>query len=223
MIPPLTLSNRYPEAVAYAWEAHSCHWRKETMIPYLAHLIAVSALVLEHGGSEDQAIAGLLHDAAEDQGGQPRLDDIRDRFGDIVADIVLECTDSLAEDATTKAAWWPRKVAYLEHLANAPADALLVSAADKLHNARSILGDYRVLGDELWTRFNPDAGRLGSLWYYGRLVEIFEARLGGIAPANHLVDELQRTVESIRSLARGLGHDVATEDITARALATREW
>lgn len=179
-----------------AREVHVDDLRKETAIPYLAHLMSVSALVLEHGGSEDQAIAALLHDAAEDHGGQPMIDEIRGRFGDSVADIVAACSDSLLVDSANKRAWWPRKVSYLDHLADAPIDALLVSVADKLHNARSILADYRTLGDELWGRFNDDAGRTGTLWYYTRLVEIYRSRLGG-TEFTQLIDELSRTVGAI--------------------------
>lgn len=209
--PAPNLSERFSEAMAFARGVHCTDVRKGTMIPYFAHLMSVSALVLEHGGSEDQAIAGLLHDAAEDHGGQSMIDTIRARFGDQVADIVAACTDSLAEDPNRKPAWWPRKVAYLDHLQTAHTNALLVSAADKLHNSRCILADYRLCGDELWARFNKDAGPIGSLWYYGRLTEIFSARLGGPSPAGQLVEELQRTVDAIRAHATVLDHDVHEE------------
>ncbi len=167
------LTGRFFDAMSFAGELHRLDVRKGTQIPYLSHLMSVSALVLEHGGTEDQAIAGLLHDAAEDHGGQVMLDEIRVRFGLGVADIVAACTDSLEEEDNVKQPWWPRKVAYVDHLKAATQEALLVSAADKLHNARCILADYRVMDDELWERFNKDAGRVGSLWYYGRLSEAF--------------------------------------------------
>ena len=201
------VSDRYLDALALTHQLHRGDTRKGGQTPYLAHLLSVSALVMEYGGTEDQAIAGLLHDAAEDHGGQPTIDAIRVRFGDHVADIVATCTDSLAEDPEQKPPWWPRKVAYLDHLESASPAALLVSAADKLHNSRSILADYRIHGDDLWDRFNKDAGRVGSLWYYGRLVEVFSARLDA-SPARQLAEELQRTVVAIREHATGLGNDV---------------
>ena len=170
------LTDRYTRAVDLARTLH-IETRKGTTIPYLAHLLSVSALVLEHGGTEDQAIAALLHDSAEDHGGHDRIDQIRAEFGEAVANIVHACSDSFTESKADKQPWWPRKVAYLRQVASEPLDALLVSAADKLHNARSILGDYRALDDELWTRFNKDAGRVGSLWYYTTLVEILGERL----------------------------------------------
>lgn len=207
--PGIELTERYTRAVDLARVLHT-ETRKGTTIPYLAHLLSVSALVLEHGGSEDQAIAALLHDAAEDHGGHVVLERIRSEFGDTVAEIVAACSDSLTEDATDKQPWWPRKVAYLEHVATEPLAALLVSAADKVHNARSILADYRSHGDELWSRFNKDAGRVGSLWYYTRLVEILEARLVD-PPADELVAELRRTVNAICDHASDLGHDVAAD------------
>jgi (p)ppGpp synthase/HD superfamily hydrolase len=195
------LTERYGAAVELARTLHAADVRKGTTTPYFAHLLSVSALVLEHGGSEDQAIAGLLHDAAEDHGGQATVDEIRTRFGDVVADIVAACSDSLTVDPTAKAPWWDRKVAYLDQLRHEPAPAVLVSAADKLHNARAILGDYRRIGDTLWKRFNPDAGMAGSLWYYTRLVEVLGERLAGRGPeAAALAAELAGTVRQLIDL-----------------------
>lgn len=211
------LTERYTRAVDLARTLHT-ETRKGTTIPYLAHLLSVSALVLEHGGSEDQAIAALLHDSAEDHGGHERIDQISDAFGETVASIVHACSDSLAHDKTDKPPWWPRKVAYLRQVASEPLDALLVSAADKLHNARSILRDYRAQDDELWGRFNKDAGRVGSLWYYTRLVEVLGERLVELAAAD-LVAELRRTVDAICAHARSLGHDVEAEQAEGRRLA----
>jgi (p)ppGpp synthase/HD superfamily hydrolase len=162
------LTNRYDDAFRYAHELHRAQVRKGTSIPYIAHLMAVSGLVIEHGGNEDQAIAGLLHDAAEDQGGAPTLDEIRRRFGDAVAAIVADCTDAWIEP---KPEWRARKEAYLAKLAMKPAPSLLVSLADKTHNAEAILFDYRVLRDPLWERFN--GGAEGTRWYYQSLVGIF--------------------------------------------------
>lgn len=165
--------------------------RKGTTIPYLSHLIAVSGIALEHGANEDEAIAALLHDAVEDQGGQPTLDMIRERFGAAVADIVDGCTDAFVDP---KPAWRPRKEAYLAHLASASPSVRLVSASDKLSNARSILTDLRHIGPDLWDRFT--GRRDGSLWYYRSLVQAFEAH--GRTP---LVDELDRTVQAIEAEA----------------------
>lgn len=185
------LTERYAEALQLAWKLHSTQVRKGTTIPDVSHLIAVSSLALEHGATEDEAIAALLHDAVEDAGGEPTLDMIRVRFGDAVADIVDGCTDASVEP---KPAWRPRKEAYLAHLADASPSVRLVSASDKLHNARSILFDLRVHGPALWSRFT--AGKHGSLWYYRSLVEAFASH--GRTP---LVDELDRTVTAIESMA----------------------
>jgi (p)ppGpp synthase/HD superfamily hydrolase len=148
------LTPRYDEAFRYAHELHRAQTRKGTSIPYISHLMIVSALVIENGRSEAQAIGGLLHDAAEDQGGTETLEEIRTRFGDPVAEIVSDCTDSWDEP---KPDWRPRKEAYLAKLPTKSPRSLLVSLADKTHNAEAILFDYRVLGDALWDRFNSGA------------------------------------------------------------------
>jgi (p)ppGpp synthase/HD superfamily hydrolase len=162
------LSKRFEDALVYATRLHARQTRNGTAIPYVSHLLAVASLVIEAGGDEDEAIAALLHDGPEDQGGLATLADIRDRFGPAVAEIVAACSDTFAEQ---KPAWQQRKRAYLEHLPEASPSARLVSCADKLHNARSILADYRQHGELLWDRFN--AGRDDILWYYGELVRIF--------------------------------------------------
>ncbi len=142
--------------------------RKGSDVPYVAHLLGVAALVLEDGGDEDQAIAALLHDAPEDQGGREILDEIRRRFGERVARIVDGCTDTYQ---SPKPPWRQRKEAYLSHLQDAPAEVLRVSLADKLHNARSILNDLYRSGDAVWERFT--GGKEGTLWYYRSLVQTF--------------------------------------------------
>lgn len=162
------LSERFREALGLAFELHKDQRRKGTDVPYLAHLLAVSAIVLEHGGGEDEAIAALLHDAAEDQGGRKTLERIRRRFGERVAAVVEGCTDAWEEP---KPPWRGRKEAYLAHLPGADARVRLVSCADKLHNARAILADYRRLGEGLWARFQ--GGREGTLWYYRALADAF--------------------------------------------------
>ncbi|MBS0561028.1 MAG: HD domain-containing protein, partial [Proteobacteria bacterium] len=143
------ITPRFAEAVAVAAELHDGQRRKGTAIPYLAHLLAVSAIVLEYGGDEDQAIAGLLHDVIEDCGAEHEAA-IRTRFGDRVASIVRGCTDA---DIQPKPPWQERKEAYLAHLGEAAVDVLLVSAADKLHNSRAIVSDVRAHGEVVFDRF----------------------------------------------------------------------
>ncbi len=213
---PVELTDRYTRGVDLARRLHAGEARKGSAIPYLAHLLSVSAIVLEHGGSEDQAIAALLHDTAEDHGGQARIDRIRTDFGDTVADIVAACSDSLVEDRAAKAPWWERKVGYIGNLGSESAEVALVSAADKLHNGRAILGDYRLLGDDVWSRFNPAAGRVGTLWYYTRLTEVLTDRLAGTSGAE-LAAELARTVGAIVALAEGHGHRPTDEIVRGRA------
>jgi GTP pyrophosphokinase len=187
----VVLGPRFAEALPYAAQVHRDQVRKGTGVPYVSHLLGVAGIVLEHGGNEDEAIAALLHDAVEDQGGAPRLREIRQRFGDTVAAIVEGCTDT---DEMPKPPWRPRKEAYIGHLASASPSVRLVSAADKLHNARTILADYRRFGDAVWDRFS--GGREGTLWYYGALVEAY--RPHGVTP---LVEELERVVGELMQIA----------------------
>ena len=192
------LTNRYEEALVYGHQVHKKQKRKGTQIPYISHLIGVSSLVLEANGSEDEAIGALLHDSIEDcpedyPGGVSQLrEEIRSKFGESVLAIVEHCTDA---DQTPKPPWRERKQAYINAIATKPDDALLVSCADKLHNSRAILLDYRMLGESLWERFN--AGR-ESLWYYRALVAAF--KVTGRIPES-LVSELDRTVKEIHALA----------------------
>jgi GTP pyrophosphokinase len=184
------LTERFSEALILAARLHAGQYRKGKSVPYLGHLLAVASLVLESGGNEDQAIAALLHDAIEDQGDKVSLEEIRQRFGDAVAEMVDGCTDARS---FPKAPWRERKEAYLAHLRGAPASERLVAAADKLHNAWTVLVDYRVQGEAVWDRFN--GGREGTLWYYRALVEAFQ--VSGPTP---LADELERVVSDIESL-----------------------
>jgi (p)ppGpp synthase/HD superfamily hydrolase len=140
--PAPQLTERFTKAVDYARTLHAADIRKGTAIPYLSHVLSVAALVLEHGGSEDHAIAALLHDLGEDHGGREQIEAIRAEFGDLVADIVEACSDDLPAAGEEKRAWRERKEAYIAHLRSASADAVLVSAADKLHNARALVADY---------------------------------------------------------------------------------
>jgi GTP pyrophosphokinase len=187
----VALSPRFDEALAWAAALHREQVRKGTGIPYVAHLMAVGSLALEHGASEDEAIAAVLHDAVEDQGGAATDEAIRRKFGPVVAEIVAGCTDT---DQTPKAPWRARKEAYVQRLATATPSVRLVSLCDKLHNARSILADYRAAGETVWTRFN--GGKEGTLWYYRSLADVFLS--GGRSP---LVDELARVVREIERLA----------------------
>ena len=187
------LSARFDEAILYAHEVHAAQPRKGTNVPYIGHLMGVSSIVLDYGGSEDEAIAALLHDAAEDQGGRARLDDIRRRFGDAVARIVEDCTDSWD---MPKRPWLERKRGYVEHARTLPPSSLRVAAADKVHNAYAILRDLRNVGDDVWERFNASADDI--LAYYQSLVRAYREAGGG-----RLVDELDRIV---RAIEREMGY-----------------
>src|SRR5205085_8652461 len=180
----MSLTPRFEEALIYATHLHASQSRKGSATPYIAHLLAVTALVLENGGNEDEAIAALLHDAVEDQGGAATREEIRRHFGDKIVEIVDGCTDA---DIIPKPPWRRNKEAFIARLSEAPASVRLVVAADKLHNARSVLGDYRVLGESLWRRFN--GGKDGTLWYYRAATDALQA-----ARTTPLIDELDRVV-----------------------------
>jgi (p)ppGpp synthase/HD superfamily hydrolase len=199
----MKLSPRYEAALVMATQLHATQMRKGSDIPYVSHLLGVSSLVIEYGGTEDQAIAGLLHDAVEDQGGVPTLDRIRDHFGPDVADIVDHCTDAYEEP---KPEWRLRKEQYISHVRTMPVSAALVSCADKLHNARSILSDLREVGDDLWDRFKGEKD--GTQWYYRALVDAFEEVFPG-----RLTEELRRTVEEIERLAPLAGPNSADDGL----------
>ena len=182
------LQERLNEAMAYALELHGTQVRKATSIPYISHLLSVCALVLEDGGTEDEAIAALLHDGPEDQGGQATLDEIRRRFGPEVAAMVVGLSDTLED---RKPPWRERKETYLDQLRREPESVLRISLADKLHNIRSIAVDHALFGDELWARFN--AGVDAQAWYYRTLLEIFEVRL----PGSRNLPEFRRLVREV--------------------------
>lgn len=187
----MNLSSRFDQALLYVAAIHREQIRKGTEIPYLAHLLGVASIALEYGANEDEAIGALLHDAAEDAGGLARIDDIRRRFGAAVAAIVEGCTDSVV---VPKPPWRKRKEDYLARLPSASPSVRLVSASDKLHNARAILGDYRRHGEALWSRFT--GGREGTLWYYRALADAF-----GAVEKSPLVEELRRVVSEIERLS----------------------
>lgn len=184
------LSNRFTKALVYATELHATQKRKGGKVPYISHLLTVASVVLEYGGNEDEAIAALLHDAVEDQGGPATREVIRQKFGENVALIVDGCTDS---NSTPKPPWRSRKQAYINHIPTASASVRLVSAADKLHNAWSILKDYRIHGETVWQKFH--GGKEGTLWYYRSLVTAFRQ-----VESHPLVDELDRVVTKLEYL-----------------------
>ena len=183
----MKLGLRFMRAFQFAAEKHAGQTRKASTIPYLAHLMGVASLVLEAGGDEDLAIAAFLHDVVEDCGGAPMLKEVRRRFGARVAKVVDGCTDA---DTYPKPPWRERKEKYLRHLKKADADTRLVSAADKLNNVRSILADYREVGEYVWSRFN--GGRDGTLWYYRALLEEFLRR-----SPNRITRELALAVKQL--------------------------
>ncbi len=184
------LGARFLRAFQFAAEKHAGQTRKASSTPYIAHLMGVASLVLEFGGDEDLAIAALLHDVVEDCGGAPMLKEVRRKFGSRVAKVVDGCTDS---DTEPKPPWRERKESYIRHLKDADAETRLVSAADKLNNVRSILCDYREVGESIWSRFN--GGREGTLWYYRALLEEF------LRKPSRLVRELELAVRELE--ARG--------------------
>jgi (p)ppGpp synthase/HD superfamily hydrolase len=188
-----TLTTRFEDALSYAFRLHNHQDRKGSDIPYFSHLMGVTALVLEDGGDEDQAIAALLHDAVEDQGGRAILEEIRRLFGERVANIVDGCTDSYSNP---KPPWQSRKEEYIQHLYQASEDVIRVSLADKLHNTRTILSGLRENGDQVWERFRGKKD--GTLWYYRSLIEAFKKITSG-----YMVDELERVVDEIERLAGG--------------------
>jgi len=186
----MKLTARFFEAVAYAGALHADQKRKVSGTPYLAHLLSVAAITLEHGAAEDEAIAALLHDAVEDQQAAGAREEIRRRFGPVVAEIVDGCTET---DQMPKPPWRPRKQAHLDRLRSASASVRLISAADKLDNVRSLLLGYRLQGRLLWGHFG--GGREGTLWYHRTAVGILKA-----AGTNSLIDELDRAVLELERL-----------------------
>ena len=192
----LAETDRFEAALVFAHRVHRDQVRKGTGIPYMAHILGVVALALEYGADDDQAIGALLHDAAEDGGGEATLAEIRARFGDAVGDIVLGCSDSLVEDPEDKRPWLERKENYLAHLEHASESVLLVSAADKLHNVRAIIRDYDAHGEAIWARFQ--GRRDGTLWYYETVAHTLARRYH-----SPLTRDLQRAVDELLRLAAG--------------------
>jgi (p)ppGpp synthase/HD superfamily hydrolase len=190
---PKKFTARFENALVYAGRLHADQLRKGSGVPYISHLLAVTALVIEDGGDEDEAIAALLHDAVEDQGGRKTLAEIRRRFGDRVAYIVEGLTDAYT---IPKPPWRERKEKYIQHLRQATPDVRRVSLADKLHNARSILNNLRWQGEAIWERFN--GGKEGTLWYYRALLDVFQER-----ESKGMAYEFARVVHEIEQLVAG--------------------
>lgn len=188
-------TERFEAALLFAHQIHRGQRRKGTGIPYIAHVLGVAAIAMEYGASEDEAIGALLHDAAEDGGGEATLAEIRARFGDAVGDIVLGCSDSLVEDPEDKLPWRERKENYLAHLETASPSVCLVSASDKLHNVRAIARDYREHGEEIWERFQ--GRRDGTLWYYDTVADALVRRYRA-----QLTRDLQDAVDELLALAQ---------------------
>jgi (p)ppGpp synthase/HD superfamily hydrolase len=203
---PPKLGPRLQRAFRYAAEKHSGQTRKQTAVPYLSHLMAVASLVLEAGGDEDMGIAALLHDVVEDSGGMPRLREVRRQFGMRVAKIVEGCTDSFGEP---KPEWMERKKDYLREVKHADAETRLVSAADKLHNVRTILVDYRQDGESVWKRFSGK--KEGTLWYYRALSDEYQRR-----NPNRITRELEIAVAE---LERAVGRKPQSEKEPAKKKA----
>jgi (p)ppGpp synthase/HD superfamily hydrolase len=187
----MRLTERFERALVLAAHLHRDQARKGSGVPYVSHLLAVCELTLEYGGDEDEAIAALLHDAIEDQGGAVARAQILQEFGARVTEIVDGCTDT---DETQKPAWRLRKEAYVRRVTQASASVRLVSACDKLHNARSLVMDYRICGEALWDHFT--GRREGTLWYYRAMVNAL--RTAGMSP---VVEELDRVVTELERLA----------------------
>ena len=201
----LILTPRFIDAVDYARQIHT-GWRKGTQVPYMAHLLGVASLVMAERGhvpfavTEDMVIAALLHDAVEDGGGLPRLQDIAAKFGKEAAKIVEGCSDSFEVDSDKKQEWGVRKESYIKRLgeeADESDGTLLVSVADKLYNARAILEDYREVAAEVWERFKR--GRDQQLWYFDELIKVYEERCRNW----RIVEELKRTVAELRRVSAG--------------------
>jgi (p)ppGpp synthase/HD superfamily hydrolase len=184
------MTPRYTEALNMAARVHEGQLRKATSIPYITHPVAVAALVARHGGDEDQQIAALLHDVLED-GGPEHAAEIVERFGSRVLAMVEGCTDGTPDASGQKVEWRERKQAYLQHLADATDDTLMVSGCDKLSNALAIVEDLHRIGSKVFERFN--AKQEGTLWYYQELARIFRQRGSVVADElGHAVSEMHR-------------------------------
>ena len=189
----IKIGDQFIKALTFANNLHKDQFRKGTNIPYISHLMAVASLVIENGGSEEEAIAALLHDAVEDCGGSPILEKIRQQFGENVAHIVDGCSEPVAEPEPP---WKERKLAYIAHVKQATPSIRLVSCADKLHNVRSVISHYRQQGDKLWDRFN--ASKEESIWFYRTLAEVLRAN----GESRPILGELDQAVSDLESIVK---------------------
>lgn len=196
----LSDDSRFIEALTYASRLHAGQSRKSTDIPYVSHLLGVASIAIDYGADVDEAIGALLHDAAEDCGGRPRLEEIRAKFGERVAGVVEGCTDTFE---TPKPTWTKRKTEYIAHLRHASASVRRVSAADKLHNARSILKDFRVHGEKVFGRFK-EKKEWDTVWYYTRLAREFTELDGGevAAELSRVVGEIEKELLAVSPAGR---------------------
>ena len=185
--PTVKLTDRFEQALVLANQIHAIQKRKDSGAPYMAHLLGVAALVLEDGGSEDEAIAALLHDSAEDHGGEEILKTIGEKFGEKVAQIVRECSDTLEQE---KPPWKPRKQAHLKLLENALPETIRVMMADKVYNARTLLYGLESNGDEVWRNFK--GGREGTIWYFREMYALFSKR-----SSSFMLRELARLIAAL--------------------------
>ena len=185
--------DKYLEAYTYSYKLHKKQMRKGSNIPYFTHLSSVSNLIIENNGTTTQAIAGLLHDAVEDQGGAKTLAIIKKKFGPKVAKIVDQCSDTTIEP---KPPWKERKIKYIQNIKNKTQDTLLVSLCDKYHNASCILSDYQKVGERMWDRFT--ASKQETFWYYESLYKEFKKYLKNhpkmIKAFKNKVDEMKKII-----------------------------
>ena len=230
--PSTVLGARFSRALEWAVDLQGTTGRKGSGVPYLAHTLGVVAIVLAYGGSETQAVAAVLHDVAEDSGGEAALERIRMDFDADVANLVGGLSDSLTTSKDQKLPWWPRKWAYVDNVDDKCSEVAFVSAADKLDNIRSIRADYRHQGAELWKIFNRDSGRAGQLWYYGTLVDKLALKLKTerrskdqtdaefrlqIDLAQDLITEFEMLLREVAEAERS-----TTDELKAEARATGE-
>ena len=191
----MRLTNQFSQALQLAHRLHQNQTRKSGKVPYVSHLMGVSAIVLRYGGTEEEAIAALLHDAVEDQGGQKTLEMIRNQFGDTIAHIVDGCSDS---NTTPKPPWKERKLNYIAHLRTTDENTLIVAASDKLYNAEDCIRTYAEIGEGLWDMFTPP--REDTKWYYHSLAEVFETRKKEFPRLMPLINETIRIIDQLVAL-----------------------
>jgi (p)ppGpp synthase/HD superfamily hydrolase len=189
------LSAKFERALVFAFESHHGQMRKGSPTPYISHPLAVAALVMEHGGTEDQAIAALLHDVLEDCG--VAESELEERFGADVARLVADCSDWQGPAGAKKPPWRERKEAYIAHIPDAKRESLLVAASDKLHNARTIVHDARHYGDQIWKRFSAEPPAIA--WYYREALAALRKRLTASAAERALIDELSKAVRELET------------------------